>query len=113
MGKQEQSKSEMTGADPWGRGHWLDRAPHMLRTSEGPDGQPLATSLDRRWLWRLEQFLFINATTADHRQMQADLSQYLHETCEHVWIELGDLTPTPSVQCLWCNVVRPSAEVAK
>ncbi|MGW4715546.1 hypothetical protein [Nocardia sp. NPDC004260] len=96
--------------------HWMNRAPDMLRDLEGPDGEPLATHFDRRWLWRLEGFLAVNGTTEYHHKMRADLYQYLCETCEHVWRDLGDLTPTPSVQCLWCNTVRevssfPAGEV--
>lgn len=103
----------MSASDPWGRDHWMNRAPAMLRDLEGPDGEPLATHFDRRWLWRLEKFLAVCGTNASHRQMRADLHQYLHETCEHVWTDLGDYIPVPSVQCLWCNEIRRAEEVQR
>lgn len=66
--------------------HWLRRASAMLH-DEGrcSDGEPDATTLDRRWLWRLESFLAICGTNPGQHQMGRDLRQYLNETCVHHW----------------------------
>lgn len=86
------------------RAPWRDRAPAMLRSTAGPDGEPCATPLDRRWLWRLEMFLSISGTTDVHRAMSRDLREYLNETCEHHWQHwTGDEMYPQHWQCLWCN----------
>lgn len=89
-----------------GADHWTRRAPAMLRSPEGPEGEPLDTSADRRWLWRLENKLAVDGGNERNRQLGRDLRQYLEETCEHVWNDLGDLTTERHEQCLWCNGVR-------
>lgn len=89
------------------KGPWQDRAPAMLKSMDGPDGEPIPTPLDRRWLWRLEMFLAVSGTTDTHRAMARDLREYLTETCEHVWqgYEAEDDLPAHR-QCLWCNDVQ-------
>jgi hypothetical protein len=65
------------------------------------------TSVDRRWLWRLESFLSVSGTTDGHRTMASDLHQYLNETCGHHWHKYaadGDIAAHS--QCTWCNDVR-------
>lgn len=96
----------MVTAD-WLTPDWRMRAPAMLRDIEGPDGEPLRTHFDRRWLWRLESFLAVNGTTVAHRYMRHDLYQYLCLTCEHEWREYsGDDEIAAHRQCLWCNYVE-------
>jgi hypothetical protein len=84
---------------------WYDRAPAMLLMDCGPDGEPCSTTTDRRWLWRLEGRL---APSGQHRQLAADLREYLHQTCEHHWRHFeaaeGDDIGTHD-QCLWCHDV--------
>lgn len=95
------------------RGHWMTRAPQSLRDLEGPDGEPLSTHFDRRWLWRLETFLTVNGTTDLHREMRLDLYQYLCETCEHVWRDMTFGSKDEIYQCLWCNDVVSGDEYRK
>ena len=92
--------------DPW-HNDWRERAGRVLLDPNGPDGRPLTTPLDRRWLWKIEGFLAVNATTDYQRQMQRDLHQYLAETCEHHWSEVrdGDDDIPAHRQCLWCSDV--------
>ncbi len=86
--------------------HWTQRAPRPLRTAYDPDGQPHGTSLDRRWLWRLENTLAVN-NTGTLTPLLADLRQYLDESCEHHWREFeGDDEFETFYQCLWCCLVR-------
>lgn len=87
-------------------GHWKDRAPNPLQSDLDRHGVPHGTSLDRRWLWRLEGSLAVLATTDYLRQLQRDLSQYLHETCEHHYgVYAGDEVLAAHSQCLWCDHV--------
>jgi hypothetical protein len=86
---------------------WQNRAPAMLRSPEGPDGEPCPTPMDRRWLWRIEAFLAVYGTTDAHRAMSRDLREYLNETCEHVWREEEAENDFPAHrQCLWCNDIE-------
>ncbi|MCG5464181.1 hypothetical protein MED01_002346 [Micromonospora sp. MED01] len=86
---------------------WRDRAPIMLQTDADPDGQPCATPVDRRWLWRLESALAISARSGSVLgDLSRDLSQYLNESCEHHW-RVYDADPGDDIashrQCLWCS----------
>jgi hypothetical protein len=88
--------------------HWLNRASAMLR-EEGlcSRGEPDATAIDRRWLWRLEGFLAVSGTNPGHRQMGSDLRQYLNETCVHHWHACaaeGEIEAHR--QCLYCKDVQ-------
>lgn len=88
--------------------HWRDNAPAMLRESfNGPNGEPCFTTLDRRWLWHVEGQLAVLATTDHLRDVQRDLAQFLHETCEHHWGSdwPGDDHVPAHRQCVWCNYV--------
>lgn len=86
---------------------WRDRAPAMLRSESGPYDEPLATPMDRRWLWRIEMFLAVHGTNPSQHQMGRDLRQYLNETCEHAWRSYdGDDVIPAHRQCLWCNDVE-------
>jgi hypothetical protein len=87
---------------------YRSRLPAMLRdTLTDARGAPCFTTTDRRWLWRLEGFLAVHATSEAHRQMAADLQIYLHETCEHHWNDYaGDEEIDAHRQCLWCNDVE-------
>lgn len=91
---------------------WRDRAPAMLRdTLTGPDGEPCMTSTDRRWLWRMEQFLAVHGTNQRHQDARADLLEYLRETCEHHWDDPDggvwfESFGTRERQCVWCNHVE-------
>lgn len=88
-------------------GHWRDRAPNPLLSDLDMDGEPHNTGLDRRWLWRLEIALAINAPmggTLD--QLRQDLRQYLNETCQHHYkAYMGCEYIQAHSQCLWCNDV--------
>ncbi len=90
-------------------GHWTSRAPAMLRdTFTGPAGEPCFTPTDRRWLWWLAGVLSIDATMAQQRQISADLRQYLHETCEHLFdVYDGDENIPAHRQCVWRCTVEP------
>ena len=94
--------------------HWTNRAPaSVLEEGLCARGEPDPTSLDRRWLWRLESFLAISGTTDLHRQMASDLTAYLNETCEHHWHEYaGDADIPAHKQCSWCNDVVWASEAA-
>lgn len=87
--------------------HWTTRAPRGVTDPNGPDGKPCPTPTDRRWLWRLEGELAILATTDGLRELQRDLAQYLHETCDHWYGEdwPGDDAIPAHRQCRWCNDV--------
>jgi hypothetical protein len=94
--------------------HWRDHAPAMLRESfNGPRGEPCFTTLDRRWLWHLENSLAVRSTTDGQRAILADLRQYLHETCEHHMQDFltccdprNETCVPPHRQCTWCNHVE-------
>ena len=88
--------------------NWRDNAPASLLDSfTDADGAPCLTTLDRRWLWRLEQHLVVCGTTQYHRDMAADLRQYLNETCAHHWrIWAGDEYIEAHRQCVWCTEVE-------
>lgn len=66
---------------------WRSRAGRIVLDLFDPDGNVVATPLDRRWLWRLESFLAVCGTTEEHRVVGRDLRAYLVETCEHHWLE--------------------------
>ncbi len=87
---------------------WQDRASQMLRdTLSGPDGEPCFVTTDRRWLWRLENILAVDAAVGSRLfQVQRDLTEYLRETCDHHWREWsGDDQIAAPRQCLFCNHV--------
>ena len=93
-------------SDPWAN-DWRERAGRIILDPNGPDGRPLETPRDRRWLWRIEHSLAVNATNDMLRQLQRDLHQYLAETCEHHWSERdGDDDIPAHRQCLWCSDVE-------
>jgi hypothetical protein len=98
-------------------GRWQDRAPRSLLDIVGPRGESVTTPLDRRWLWRIAGDLSTCSTSETQRRIARDLSQYLHETCDHHWLhsersewrhpvtgEIGDVIPAHN-QCLWCTEV--------
>jgi len=66
---------------------------------------------DRRWLWRVEGFLSVNATLAVHHQVRRELLAYLRETCEHFW-ELATASGGAGepgadlLQCRYCFAVK-------
>jgi len=89
-------------------GHGLERASAMLhdegRCSRGGSD---ATTLDRRWLWRLESFLAVSGTNRDQHQMGSDLRQYLNESCAHHWHNYAaDDDIEAHRQCLYCHDVE-------
>lgn len=89
-------------------GHWLERAPQMLN-DEGRcgSGEPDETTLDRRWLWRLESFLAVYGTNPTQRQMGQDLRQYLNESCAHHWHSYAaDADIAAHRQCQYCYDVE-------
>lgn len=103
--------------EQWVRTFWKSLAALSLRRRRRGVGEttrprclldaPCFTSLDRRWLWRLEQHLVICGTTQYHRDMARDLRQYLNETCEHHWnVWDGDEHIEAHRQCVWCNHVE-------
>lgn len=91
-------------------GNWRDRAGSGLLGPNDPHGNPITTSLDRRWLWRLECDLAVSATNDGQRQLASDLRQYLNETCEHHWMFYGAEENPDGIgahrQCLWCNAAE-------
>ncbi|MGW4127989.1 hypothetical protein [Amycolatopsis japonica] len=87
--------------------NWRERAGRILLDPADPDGEPLTTPLDRRWLWRIEQVIAINGGNDTMRQLAFDLKQYLNETCEHHWRLYAREKDIPShTQCLWCCTVE-------
>lgn len=100
---------------------WQNRAPESLQDkSAGVDahGNPDPTSTDRRWLWRLENTLAVNApmgSTLD--RLRGDLTEYLRETCDHQWDDPNGYhyvppedPATPKIrQCRWCSHVEDVA----
>lgn len=95
--------------------NWRDRAPAMLReTFTGPNGEPCFTTVDRRWLWRLESALVVSApANGTLAELQSDLHQYLIESCEHHWSDYaGDEHIPAHRQCVWCNRVEWAGEAA-
>lgn len=97
---------------PWTVPDWQSRAGRVILDPLGPNGEPIGTPRDRRWLWRIETELAVSATTDTMRQLGADLGQYLRETCEHHWTEYHPVLGTPDAaigphrQCLWCSAVE-------
>jgi hypothetical protein len=96
---------------------WQDRAAAMLQDDAvGVDreGNPDPTDTDRRWLWRLEGRLAVGATNNRLRELQADLQEYLCETCDHQWDDPDGYhyfpptdPATPKIrQCRWCSHVE-------
>lgn len=88
-------------------GHWRDRAPNPLLSDYDREGEPHNTSLDRRWLWRLESTLAVYAPVgSDLSRLRSDLTQYLNESCEHHYkVYMGCEQIPAHSQCLWCNTV--------
>jgi hypothetical protein len=92
---------------------WRERAGLIVLDPNDPHGNPIPTPADRRWLWRIEGFLGVQATNDAQRQLAADLRAYLSETCgHHMTHHEGDETFAGHSQCLWCNytVFTDSAE---
>ncbi|TDX84942.1 hypothetical protein [Amycolatopsis arida] len=88
-------------------GSWRERAGRIILDPHDPDGVPIDTPRDRRWLWRIEATLTTGATTDQQRLLARDLREYLRETCEHHWRPYsGDEHVSAHAQCLWCNQVR-------
>lgn len=85
-------------------GGWRARATRGLTDPYGPDGRPITTPADRRWLWHIAGWLTVAAASAPLRQLATDLSSYLAQTCEHHWLysPAEDGIP-PHRQCLWCH----------
>lgn len=95
---------------PWDRPGWRARAGKVLLDPCDPQGSPLPTPLDRRWLWKIESVLSVGATTDMQRELARDLGDYLRESCDHHFT--GDCLPDgpddpigPHRQCLWCSHV--------
>lgn len=87
---------------------WASRAPSSLTDPLCPSDHPVAESVDRRWLWRMEGFLAVSGTSEAQHAMRRDLASYLIETCTHHWHEAEDdpdYAPAHR-QCLWCNYVE-------
>jgi hypothetical protein len=85
----------------------------MVLDPDDPEGSPLPTSADRRWLWRIEGELAVSATAGAQRQLAADLRAYLAETCEHHYLHRGgDEASMAHDQCLWCSEVVFTGEAA-
>lgn len=85
---------------------WRERAGRIILDSNDPEGNPLATTADRRWLWRIENELAVSAGNDTLRQLGADLRAYLAETCEHHHMHYADFEGfAPYDQCLWCSEV--------
>lgn len=92
---------------------WRERAGHDLLEPTGPDGQPIQESLDRRWLWRLDNALVVGAIGDVQRQLAADLHDYLVETCGHHWLDHGgEADVEADRQCLWCCRLEQGEAVA-
>lgn len=89
------------------KAYWRATYPRGVVDPIGPHGDPVTTSTDRRLLWHLESMLAVSGTTQTHREEQRRLSEYLHETCEHEWIdyEAEEGYAPAHRQCLWCNDV--------
>jgi hypothetical protein len=85
---------------------WIDRAPMTLREFALYDGQDMPTTVDRRWLWRLELAMGDAPIGSRMYNVRLDLLEYLRESCEHVWRETEAEDDFPAFkQCFWCNVV--------
>lgn len=93
---------------------WQDRAADMLQDDAvglNRAGNPDPTDTDRRWLWRLDGRLAVDATNDRLRALQADLQEYLRETCVHQWDDEAGYhyfpPESPGVpkmrQCNWCR----------
>lgn len=83
---------------------WRERAGRIILDPVDAHGVPVATPIDRRWLWRIEGELAVKATNDAQRQLAADLRAYLSETCEHhMWHYAGDEEIPEHDQCLWCH----------
>ncbi len=82
----------------------------LLQPGVCPRDEPDATTMDRRWLWRLESFLSVSGTRPIHQQMASDLRQYLNETCEHHWHDWdAEVGIAAHRQCLYCHDVEWAA----
>lgn len=93
---------------------WRERAGRIVLDPLDPEGNELATPKDRRWLWRVESFLAVNATTEEQRRLASDLHAYLNVTCEHHWMNReAEQHIEAHRQCLWCNHVEWSTEVSR
>jgi hypothetical protein len=84
---------------------WRDRAGSIVLDPNDPNGIPLPTPADRRWLWRIENALAVLATNDGLRQLGLDLRAYLAETCEHHMRHSGEGDAPEYGQCLWCSEV--------
>ena len=88
-------------------GNWRDRAGCSLLDQNDPHGNPIATPLDRRWLWRIANDLAVSAGSHILKDLGRDLHQYLNETCEHHWMYYAASEDPEGIgahrQCLWCN----------
>lgn len=92
---------------------WRERAGRIVLDPLDAHGAPVATPVDRRWLWRIEGLLAVSATNETQRQLAADLYAYLAETCEHHLRHYdGDEAIPEHDQCLWCNEVTFAGDAA-
>jgi hypothetical protein len=91
---------------------WRDRACRIVLDPLNAHDEVVTTPMDRRWLWRVEGLLAVTATNDTQRQLAADLSAYLSETCEHHWRDQpGDNEIPAHRQCMWCsNLELPREE---
>ncbi|WP_146231834.1 hypothetical protein [Lentzea atacamensis] len=80
----------------------------LLDSFTDAHGAPCFTTLDRRWLWRIENQLAVCAPSGGYlAQLRKDLYQYLCETCIHHWnVWPGDEHIEAHRQCTWCNHVE-------
>ena len=85
---------------------WREGIPRGVLDPLGPRGEVIETPVDRRWLWHIENFLAVAATTDHQRELAGKLRRYLHETCDHHWQHYGAGDDIPAHrQCLWCTEV--------
>lgn len=91
---------------------WRERAGSIVLDPNDPNGDPLSTPADRRWLWRIEGALAVSATNDTLRQLGMDLRHYLAETCEHHMRHYDGEDDLSYSQCLWCSDVVFTGEAA-
>ncbi|SDP61090.1 hypothetical protein SAMN04487905_10644 [Actinopolyspora xinjiangensis] len=86
---------------------WRDWAGRSITDPTDPNGRPIETPTDRRWLWRIETDLAVSATTDSQRRLAHLLREYLDETCEHHYLDYdADEAWDAHRQCLWCNHIE-------
>ena len=99
--------------------NWREGTPRGVTDPRAPNGDPIETPTDHRWLWHIETESAVTAPMGSSLARLRDrLRAYLNETCQHHWVHYdGDNQSEDGIsehdQCLWCCSVEWAADRAE